>query len=76
MERIVLHRPGCPKLGNTMESQVDLPIEEMETLVLRVHGLLRKHQLPFYRVEPHNQNCPGRQFPWEDLEFKLFVLEH
>lgn len=76
MERIVLHRPDCPELGKASAGQLNLPIEEMGALVQRVHELLDKYQLPFYRVEPHNQNCPGRQFPWEELDFRLFILEH
>lgn len=75
MQEIVLHRPDCPHLAGR-SGEVHLAVEKMDVLVPKIFKLMQKLGVPFYQVVPHNESCPGRHFPWEDLEFQLFTLAH
>lgn len=76
MQRIIVHKTGCPELAVESNESLHVACEEMGNLVTRIFGLMQKYRIPFYQVIPHNQSCPGHHFPWEDLEFQLFELEH
>jgi len=77
MERITVHKPDCPELLKPQNGELAVGVKgNLETLVSEIHALMKIHNIPFYNVAPHNQSCPGCRFPWEDLEFRLFVLEH
>jgi len=75
VQYILVHSPDCPNLADN-QSELHIAVREMDSLVVVVHNLMRKYEIPFHRVEPHNASCPGTSFPWEDLEFQLFMLEH
>lgn len=77
MERIIVHRLDCPDLQKPGEGELSVGVKgNLDALVTEIHSLMKTHNIPFYQVESHDESCPGRRFPWEDLEFKLFVLEH
>lgn len=75
MQEIVLHRAGCPQLNESCHG-LHIAVNELESLAAKVFKLMQKYEIPFYRVVPHHEFCPGRHFPWEDLELQLFTLEH
>lgn len=75
MQEIVLHRAGCPQLIESRHG-LHVAVEELESLAGKVFRLMQQYEIPFYQVVPHHEFCPGRHFPWEDLEFQLFTLEH
>lgn len=75
MQAIVLHSPGCQALADK-PGELHVVVKELDSLVEEVYGLMQRHRIPFYQVQPHNHSCPGPRFPYEDLEFKLFTLEH
>jgi len=73
MPTIIVHRPGCPDL---LAGGYNVVVGEIQQLTRDIKNLMTAHGIPFYNVQPHNESCPGRHFPWEDLEFNLFILEH
>lgn len=74
MQTITVHKPECPAAG--CRDGLHVVIKDLRALVPEVHGFMERYGIPFYRVQPHNSECPGCHFPWEDLEFQLFTLEH
>ena len=76
VQTIVLHSTGCPALTGNPEEELNVAVRELDGLVEEVFGLMQKYKIPFYQVVPHHSACPGPRFPWEDLEFQLFTLEH
>ncbi|MBS4031940.1 MAG: hypothetical protein KGZ63_11060 [Clostridiales bacterium] len=70
---IVLHKEDCPDIP---EHSLHVKVKKMDDLVDEVFSLMQKYKIPFHHVEPHNRNCPGLKFPLEELEHKLFILEH
>ncbi|MGI6364711.1 MAG: hypothetical protein ACOX2G_03045 [Bacillota bacterium] len=76
MKAVTVHCSGCPEAANPGDLHVVYENENMETLVAEVFRLLEEHDLPFYSVQAHNKQCPGCHFPWEELELRLFILQH
>ena len=74
MQKIMVHSIGCQGTGDP--GTLNVAVEEMDQLVREVYGLMQEYSIPFYQVVPHHSSCPGPRFPWEDLEFQLFTLEH
>jgi len=74
VQKIIVHSSGCSAVEST--STLNVFVKDIEELVEEVYGLMKQYSIPFYRVEPHNASCPGPGYPWEDLEYQLFVLTH
>lgn len=70
--KIVLHAAGCPGLTG---DGLQVKVKAMDDLVSEVYTLMQTHQIPFYHVVIHSRECPGGNFPLEELEHRLFVLE-
>lgn len=75
VQKIVLHSPDCPQLAES-SGELHFAVENVDVMIPKIYKLMQKLEIPFYQVVPHNETCPGRHFPWEDLEFQLFTLEH
>jgi len=76
VQTIVVHKRGCPNLKEYLDNTFHVEEKELEGLASTIFQVMTKHEIPFYQVVPHNTDCPGRHFPWEDLELKLFTLAH
>lgn len=70
---IVLHKEDCLDIS---EHSLHVKVKKMDDLVAEVFSLMQKYKISFHHVEPHNRSCPGSKFPLEELEHKLFILEH
>ncbi|MTI94819.1 MAG: hypothetical protein FH749_04935 [Firmicutes bacterium] len=75
MKKIIVHGTHCHDYARS-DQAINIWVNDMDVLAARIFALMEKYNIPFYNVEPHNTDCPGLRFSWEDLEYNLFVLGH
>ncbi len=73
MQKIVIHRESCRQ---SQAGVLNVSVKEMDELVGEVYSLMQEHHIPFFEVVTHSRDCPGSAFPMEELEHRLFILEH
>jgi len=73
MQKITVHNEKCRQ---AFAGEFHVTVKEMDSLVAEIYTLMNKHNIPFYNVVTHLRDCPGPAFPVEELELRLFTLEH
>ncbi len=73
LSKIVVHKEDCYE---AQAGELHVVAKEMDALVEEIFILMQKHKIPFYNVEAHKNECLGTSFPMEELEHRLFILEH
>ena len=50
-------------------------LSQVNSLAVLIGGLMDRFSIPWEKVEPHHEECPGRLFPWEAFRFKVDFMK-
>ena len=63
---------GIVLTGNFNEAHPTLA--QQNSLAYLIGGLMNRFGIDFSEIEQHHSECPGKNFPWEGLKFKIKLL--